>query len=449
MIEKGIKIEVEIKKIVFGGEGMGHYDGKVIFVPESIPGDILEIKIISSKKNYSRGLIEKIIKPSKYRINPICSFFNECGACDFMMIDYNMQLTYKKDMVKEVINSIAGIEDFEIHNTIASPQIYAYRNKIIQAFGKENGKVISGFYKKKTHDIIDNDNCNIQTEISNKILKKMKEKLTQNSISIYDEETKKGMLRNVMIRCSKNEEIMLVAVSNTEKIKKIEEVVLDICSEFENIKSAYISINTTGSNVVLGKKNIHIYGEKVIYENINSLRFMVSPLSFFQINTLQAEIMYDIALNYFENLENKIIVDAYSGTGTIGSIFSKKAKYVYCIESVREACEDAKENLKINNIENVSIINGKVEEKLIELLETGFKIDGIVFDPPRKGLEKIIIDKVNEVNIKEIVYISCNASSFARDAKLFKDYGYKLLKVQPVDMFPNTNHVEIIAKFMK
>jgi len=449
MLKKGDKIKLEIIKLVFGGEGLGYYDGRVVFVPESVPGDVVEVEIVSSKKNYSRGVVNNFITKSVYRKTPKCEYFKECGACDFMMIDYPMQLVYKKNMTEEVINSVGKVRDYILDDTIGAENTDRYRNKIIQAFGVENGKIVSGFYKKRTHDIVDNDNCIIQTDKSNKILKKMKEILAKNGISIYNEVSKKGTLRNVMIRKNENEEYMLVAISNSKNIKDLEKVILEICDDEKSIVSAYISINTSGSNFVLGKKNIHIFGKKYLTESINGLDFVISPLSFFQIHTRQAEKMYDLAVDYFDNINEKIVVDAYSGTGTIGMILSKKAKQVYCIEIVEAACKDAESGLKRNNIDNVEIINGKVEEELINLIEQGVKIDSIIFDPPRKGLDPKIISKVNEANIKEIVYISCNGSSFARDVNVFSSYGYKLIKATPIDMFPNTNHIEIVAKIQK
>ncbi|NLK63049.1 MAG: 23S rRNA (uracil(1939)-C(5))-methyltransferase RlmD [Fusobacteria bacterium] len=447
MLMKNNEINIKVEKIIFGGEGLGYFDDKVVFVPESVPGDELKVNIISSKKNYSRGIITEIIKSSKNRVIPKCHYFNECGACDFMMMNYNTQLAYKKEMVKEVVGSLASIFDYELYDTIASENIYHYRNKVIQAIGKENSKIISGFYKKRTHDIVDNDNCIIQPVIFNKIIKKIKENAYENSIIIYDEKSRKGSLRNVMLRINKIGEIMLVIVTNEKKYKKIQQLAMEICNSFKEIKSCYISINLTGSNVVLGKENIHIYGEKNIYENINGMTFLISPLSFFQVNTHQAEKMYNIAYSYINDLENKIVVDAYAGTGTIGAIFARKSKYVYSIELVKDACNDANRNIKINKLSNMKVINGSVDDKLIELLNNKNKVDVIIFDPPRKGLEIEIIDKISNLKIPELVYISCNPSSFARDAKLLCEKGYKLMKIQPIDMFPNTNHIEIISKF--
>ncbi len=449
MLKKGDIIKIEIEKIVFGGEGLAYHDGIVIFVPKSVPGDIVEVEIISLKKSYGRGIITNIIENSKNRIKPECDCFLECGACDFMMIDYKIQLKYKKDMLDDVLKNIGKLLNVVTDDCEPSEDMLRYRNKIIQAFGKKGEKIVSGFYKKRSHEIVENDNCIIQSVQSNKILKKMKEKLLKNSISIYNETNKKGILRNVMIRKNLNEEYMLVAVSNSKKIKNLKQLILELCNSEDCIKSAYISINTSGSNFVLGTDNIHIYGEKYLFEDIEGLRFAISPLSFFQINTKQAKRLYNKAINYLDNIEDKVIIDAYAGTGTIGMILSKRARQVYSIEITKSACEDAISALKLNKIDNVKVINGKVEEILLELIDDGVKVDAIVFDPPRKGLDKDIIDKVNEAGIKEIVYISCNGASFARDINLFSKYKYKVEKLCPVDMFPNTSHIEIVSKLVK
>ena len=253
-----------------------------------------------------------------------------------------------------------------------------------------------------------------------------------------------------MIRTNSNNEAMLVLIINSNKItENIKNLLFRLREKIEEIKSIYISLNSKKTNTVIGEKNIFIYGEESIKENLNGIEFHISPTSFFQINVKQAKRLYDIAINFFDNIDDKYIVDAYSGTGTIGMIMAKKAKKVYAIEIVKSASEDGEKTAKENGIENIEFINGSVEKELVNLINANKRIDTIIFDPPRKGLEASIIDKVAELNLKEVVYISCNPSTFARDVKLFSEKGYVLKKLQAVDMFPQTSHIETVALLSK
>lgn len=448
--EIGQKLEIEIEKIVFGGEGLGRVDGFTVFVPMSVPGDILEIEIISVKKTYARGLIKNIIKASPERIDSHKFTFEDFYGCDFAMLKYESQLKYKKLMVEEVMRKIAGLPDIEISDVLASEDVYNYRNKIIEPFSVYGNKIITGFFKRKSHEVFEVDENILNSKLGNRIIKELKEILNKNKISVYNEITHRGLLRNVMIRTNSNNEAMLVLIINSNKItENIKNLLFRLREKIEEIKSIYISLNSKKTNTVIGEKNIFIYGEESIKENLNGIEFHISPTSFFQINVKQAKRLYDIAINFFDNIDDKYIVDAYSGTGTIGMIMAKKAKKVYAIEIVKSASEDGEKTAKENGIENIEFINGAVEKELVNLINANKRIDTIIFDPPRKGLEVSIIDKVAELNLKEVVYISCNPSTFARDVKLFSEKGYVLKKLQAVDMFPQTSHIETVALLSK
>ena len=443
-------IQIKIDKIVFGGEGLGYYNGFAVFVPMSIPEDELEIEIISVKKTYARGLIKNIIKASPERIDSHKFTFEDFYGCDFAMLKYESQLKYKKLMVEEVMRKIAGLPDIEISDVLASEDVYNYRNKIIEPFSVYGNKIITGFFKRKSHEVFEVDENILNSKLGNRIIKELKEILNKNKISVYNEITHKGLLRNVMIRTNSNNEAMLVLIINSNKItENIKNLLFRLREKIEEIKSIYISLNSKKTNTVIGDKNIFIYGEKSIKENLNGIEFHISPTSFFQINVKQAKRLYDIAINFFDNIDDKYIVDAYSGTGTIGMIMAKKAKKVYAIEIVKSASEDGEKTAKENGIENIEFINGPVEKELVNLINANKRIDTIIFDPPRKGLEASIIDKVAELNLKEVVYISCNPSTFARDVKLFSEKGYVLKKLQAVDMFPQTSHIETVALLSK
>ena len=443
-------IQIKIDKIVFGGEGLGYYNGFAVFVPMSIPEDELEIEIISVKKTYARGLIKNIIKASPERIDSHKFTFEDFYGCDFAMLKYESQLKYKKLMVEEVMRKIAGLPDIEISDVLASEDVYNYRNKIIEPFSVYGNKIITGFFKRKSHEVFEVDENILNSKLGNRIIKELKEILNKNKISVYNEITHKGLLRNVMIRTNSNNEAMLVLIINSNKItENIKNLLFRLREKIEEIKSIYISLNSKKTNTVIGEKNIFIYGEESIKENLNGIEFHISPTSFFQINVKQAKRLYDIAINFFDNIDDKYIVDAYSGTGTIGMIMAKKAKKVYAIEIVKSASEDGEKTAKENGIENIEFINGPVEKELVNLINANKRIDTIIFDPPRKGLEASIIDKVAELNLKEVVYISCNPSTFARDVKLFSEKGYTLKKLQAVDMFPQTSHIECVGLIEK
>ena len=443
-------IQIKIDKIVFGGEGLGYYNGFAVFVPMSIPEDELEIEIISVKKTYARGLIKNIIKASPERIDSHKFTFEDFYGCDFAMLKYESQLKYKKLMVEEVMRKIAGLPDIEISDVLASEDVYNYRNKIIEPFSVYGNKIITGFFKRKSHEVFEVDENILNSKLGNRIIKELKEILNKNKISVYNEITHKGLLRNVMIRTNSNNEAMLVLIINSNKItENIKNLLFRLREKIEEIKSIYISLNSKKTNTVIGEKNIFIYGEESIKENLNGIEFHISPTSFFQINVKQAKRLYDIAINFFDNIDDKYIVDAYSGTGTIGMIMAKKAKKVYAIEIVKSASEDGEKTAKENGIENIEFINGAVEKELVNLINANKRIDTIIFDPPRKGLEASIIDKVAELNLKGVVYISCNPSTFARDVKLFSEKGYILKKLQAVDMFPQTSHIETVALLSK
>lgn len=449
MLEKNLIVELKVEKIVFGGEGLAFCDGGAVFIPDSLPGDIVKAKIISSKKTYARALIVEFVKKSEIRKEAICEHFEDCGACNLMMTDYENQLKLKKETLIEVLTKIGSLKDFEIDEIVKCEDNLNYRNKIIQPFASRDGKIVSGFYKKRTHDIIDNANCYIQPDISNKIFVKLKELIEELGIEIYNEKTNRGFLRNVMIRNNERNEYMLVLVINGKRNTQTEKITNKVIKEFPEIKSVYISINRKRTNIVLGDKNIKVYGKPYLNEEIEGIKFFIYPESFFQVNTKQAKIMYKKAIEMIDNIENKKIIDAYAGAGTITALLSKKAKFVYGIELNEQACVAAKDTFRINKIENVDFRQGKVEKEIFTLLDEKIKMDTVVFDPPRKGIPERVLRKISEAKIKEIIYISCNPSTFARDLKILNEEGYNLEKLTPVDMFPHTSHIELIAKLNK
>lgn len=452
MISVGDKVEIDIEKIIYGGEGLGYVNDFAVFVPMTVPGDRVEIEIISKKKSYARGLITKLINPGEERIETDKFSFEDFHGCDFGMLSYEAQLKYKTLLVEDVMKKIGGVTDVPVLPIIGAEKedIYNYRNKIIEpfAYGK-NKKIITGMFKRRSHEVFEVPENILSSKLGNKVINKAKEVLNRDKkISVYNEVEHRGILRHIMVRTNSKNEAMLVLVVNAKKINETLTKFLDeVFSSIEEIKSVYVSINTEITNFALGKENIHMFGEKFIRENIDGIEFNISPNSFFQINLNQTKKLYEIGISYFDDVENKFIVDAFAGTGTIGMILSKKARKIYSIEIVRPAVEDGKKTALENDIKNIEFIAGDVNKEIKKLIDKNKRIDSVIFDPPRKGIEEMTLKNLAEQKIEEIVYISCNPSTFARDSKILIEKGYELKKIQPVDMFPQTPHIEVVGKF--
>lgn len=452
MISVGDKVEIDIEKIIYGGEGLGYVNDFAVFVPMTVPGDRVEIEIISKKKSYARGLITKLINPGEERIETDKFSFEDFHGCDFGMLNYEAQLKYKTLLVEDVMKKIGGVTDVPLLPIIGAEKedIYNYRNKIIEpfAYGK-NKKIITGMFKRRSHEVFEVPENILSSKLGNKVINKAKEVLNRDKkISVYNEVEHRGILRHIMVRTNSKNEAMLVLVVNAKKINETLTKFLDeVFSSIEEIKSVYVSINTEITNFALGKENIHMFGEKFIRENIDGIEFNISPNSFFQINLNQTKKLYEIGISYFDDVENKFIVDAFAGTGTIGMILSKKARKIYSIEIVRPAVEDGKKTALENDIKNIEFIAGDVNKEIKKLIDKNKRIDSVIFDPPRKGIEEMTLKNLAEQKIEEIVYISCNPSTFARDSKILIEKGYELKKIQPVDMFPQTPHIEVVGKF--
>lgn len=450
-LQKGQIVEIKIEKIVYGGEGLGYYNGEfAMFVPMSVPGDILKVEIISLKKSYGRALIKEIITPGAERIKDLNHItFEDFQGCDFGMLDYTAQLKYKKEMVEDVVRRIGKNSDVLIEDTLESPIEKNYRNKVIEPFSFNGKEIITGFFKRKSHDVFQVEDNMLNSVLGNKIITELKNILNINKITVYDEKKHSGILRHVMVRTNSFNEAMLVLIINDKKVtEKIKSILKEVMDKFKEITSVYVSLNDRKTNVALGHKNLLIFGEKTIKEDIDNIHFNISPTSFFQINLDQTKRLYSLAISMFENIENKKIVDAYAGTGTIGMILSKKAKKVYSIEIVESAVKDGIQTAKENNINNVQFICGDVNKELGKLIKAE-KVDSIILDPPRKGIDEESLINISKVGIEEIVYISCNPSTFARDVEILEKEGYKLVKVKPVDMFPQTSHIEVVGRLVK
>ena len=463
--EVGQKLEIEIEKIVFGGEGLGRVDGFAVFVPMSVPGDKLEIDIISVKKSYARGLITRIIEPSKDRIEDLSKVsFEDFDGCDFGMLKYEKQLEYKDKMLEEVLTKIAEIdlENVQVGKIIGSDEKVNYRNKTAEPFFKKDGIIQTGFYSRKSHNVFLAKENLLKSEIAKMIIDKFLQKVnsfsgTKKEFKVFNEINNTGFLKQIMVRNNEKNEVMIIVIVNkNSQYNQLSKVLEEMYDENECIKSVYISVKTEQNNVILGK-NIHLFGSQYLEEEMEELKFKIYPNSFFQINKKQALKLYDTAIEFLNEEKNnknngkiyeKTVIDAFSGTGTIAMMLSKNIKKVIGIESVESSTLAAKLTSYENSIQNVEFVNGKVEKELPKILKRE-NIGAIVFDPPRRGIEEIALKSVIKNKIEKIVYISCNPATFARDVKILTENGYVLKKITPVDMFPQTAHIEVVGLLEK
>lgn len=463
--EVGQKLEIEIEKIVFGGEGLGRINGFAVFVPMSVPGDKLEIDIISVKKSYARGLITRIIEPSKDRIEDLSKVsFEDFDGCDFGMLKYEKQLEYKDKMLEEVLTKISGIdlENVQFGKIIGSDEKVNYRNKTAEPFFKKDGIIQTGFYSRKSHNVFLAKESLLKSEIAKMIIDKFLQKVnsfsgTKKEFKVFNEINNTGFLKQIMVRNNEKNEVMIIVIVNkNSQYNQLSKVLEEMYDENECIKSVYISVKTDQNNVILGK-NIHLFGSQYLEEEMERLKFKIYPNSFFQINKKQALKLYDTAIEFLNEEKNnknngkiyeKTVIDAFSGTGTIAMMLSKNIKKVIGIESVESSTLAAKLTSYENSIQNVEFANGKVEKELPKILKRE-NIRAIVFDPPRRGIEEIALKSVIKNKIEKIVYISCNPATFARDVKILTENGYVLKKITPVDMFPQTAHIEVVGLLEK
>ncbi|WFD10837.1 23S rRNA (uracil(1939)-C(5))-methyltransferase RlmD [Tepidibacter hydrothermalis] len=451
MLNKGKKYVVDIVDIGHTGVGIGKFEGFTVFVEGGVIQDKIEVKIIKSKKNYAEGKIVKVIEESPFRVDRICSDkLKSCGGCQVLHLDYQKQLDIKTNSVKETVKRIGKIEGVKVHDTIGMDNPVRYRNKAQFPIGKIGSESVLGFYKKKSHDIIPMDKCIIQHDINDKVIDVVKNYIDRNNVSVYNEKTHEGVLRHLVTKVGfKTKEVMVILVANDKKIPNVDDLVNDLKENIDGFKTLVLNVNTKKGNVILGRKNKVLYGDGIIQDYIEDLKFNISPLSFFQVNPIQTEVLYNKALEYANLSGDENVFDIYCGIGTISLFLAKKAKKVYGIEIVEDAIEDAKVNAKINNIENVEFYAGEAEVVVPALYEEGKVADVVVVDPPRKGCDERVLDTIVSMNPSKVVYVSCNPSTLARDLAYLDERGYKCEEIQPVDMFPHTMHVETVVRLCR
>ena len=447
MLSKNKEYIVDIVDIGQGGVGIGKYEGFTVFVDGGLVQDKIKVKITKSKKNYAVGDIVEIIEKSPFRVERKCSeSLRQCGGCQIQELDYQKQLDVKTNEVKQVISRIGKLDDVVIHDTLGMEHPFRYRNKAQFPIQKKDNMPVIGFYKKKSHDLISTDECIIQHEVNDKIIKIIKTYIRAYNVSIYDEKTHKGLLRHLVTKVGfTTGEVMIVLVANGKKLPYLKELASVLKENIPGFKTLVVNVNTQKTNVILGKENIVAYGDGMIRDYIGELVFEISPLSFFQVNPLQTEVLYNKALEYANLGENDTVFDIYCGIGTISLFLAQKAKKVYGIEIVEDAIKDAKRNAKINNMDNVEFYVGKAEEVVPKMYKEGKRANVVVVDPPRKGCDEKVLDTIVSMEPDRVVYVSCNPSTLARDLAYLNERGYKCHEIQHVDMFPHSVHVENVA----
>ncbi|MBU5226391.1 23S rRNA (uracil(1939)-C(5))-methyltransferase RlmD [Clostridium senegalense] len=450
-VEKNKEYIIKIENSGHQGEGVGKIDNFTVFVEGALKDETVKIKLIKINKNYGVGKLIEVLSSSESRTEPVCSTYKRCGGCNLQHSTYEAQLSFKTERVRDVIKRIGKLEDVKIHNTIGMENPYNYRNKVQLPVGKnKDGEVVVGFYAPRSHDIINMECCYIQDEVGDKVIKVVKEWIKKFNIETYDEKTNSGIVRHIMIRKGfKTEEVMVVIVTNGNSIPYLEELVSMLKDDIEGIDSIIQNINNKQTNVILGQKCKTLYGKDTITDFIGEFKFNISPLSFFQVNSIQTEVLYNKALEYADLQGDEIVFDAYCGTGTISLFLSQNAKKVYGVEIIPQAIQNAIKNAEENNVTNTEFIVGEAENEIPKLIEKGIKADVVVVDPPRKGCEESLLHSIAKMAPKKIVYVSCDPATLARDLNILQQLGYKTLEIQPVDMFPQTAHVETVVKLEK
>ncbi len=450
-MKKNDKIIVKIEDIGVSGEGIGKVEGYTLFVKDALIGDTVEAVITKPKKNYAYAKMLKIIESSPNRVEKKCPVARQCGGCQIQELSYEAQLDFKAKKVYGNLERIGGFSpdflDSVMEPICGMDEPFYYRNKAQFPIGTDKqGNIVTGFYAGRTHQIIPNMECALGVSVNQEILKVIVDFMNDNHISAYDEETQRGLVRHVLIRFGfKTGEIMVCLVVNGDKIPKSERLV-DKLVQIKGMTSITYSINRENTNVIMGKEIRTLWGQKFITDYIGNVKYQISPLSFFQVNPAQTEKLYGLALEYADLKGDETVWDLYCGIGTISLFLAQKAKKVYGVEIIPQAIDDARNNAKINGIENAEFFVGKAEEVLPEQYEKhGVYADVIVVDPPRKGCDETLLNTMVKMKPERIVYVSCDSATLARDLKYLCENGYEVKKVKPVDQFPMTVHVETVA----
>jgi len=446
MNAKNQVFEIEITGQTHEGLGVGRVDGMAVFVQGAIAGEKVVAKIIKVMKNYAVARIESFMERSPDRAEPFCPVYKRCGGCNLQHMTYERTLQFKRQVVIDNLERIGGLEGIQVEPVIGMETPKRYRNKAQYPVGMGKNGPIAGFFAPRSHEIIQAEECGIQHPSSDLAKNTVLEFIKADRIPVYDEITHKGLIRHVVVKVGfMTGEVMVILVSTGPNIPKKDKLVSLLKERIPGLASIVVNVNDKPGNVILGSKNITLYGKDTIEDKLGDLLFEISPLSFYQVNPEQTLVLYNKAVEYAGLTGEETVFDLYCGIGTISLFAAGKAKKVIGVESVPEAVEAARRNAERNRINNAEFYCGNAEEVVPELYRQGMQADVVIVDPPRKGCDEVLLKTLIDMAPQRIVYVSCNPSTLARDMKVLHGSGYEPQKVQPVDMFPWTNHVECVT----
>lgn len=449
-VKPGDRLTIEIDNQSHSGDGVGRVDGFTVFVPFSLPGERVKVKVGKVKKTYAHAQVEEWETTSPDRMEAPCPVFERCGGCQLQHLAYPAQLEMKRSQVANSFARIGGLEGVRVLPVRGMEQPWHYRNKAQVPFGKQHGETVAGFYASASHTIVPFSHCMIQQEANDHTIQAVKEAVAELGIPPYEEKSHRGLLRHVMVRTSRRTgDVMVVLVTNSRRLPHKRELIARLKESVPGLASVVQNIHMRRSNTVLGPENRVLWGQGWIEDAIGHVRFRISPHSFFQVNPEQTEILYEEVRRRAALSGNETVVDAYCGIGTIALYLARDAGRVLGVESVAQAVEDARINAKLNGIEHAAFETGAAEVVIPRWGEEGVKPDVIVVDPPRKGCAPELLEAVALMQPQRLIYVSCNPSTLARDAAILAEKGYLTDEVQPVDLFPHTHHVECVATFMR
>ncbi len=449
-VEKNKIYEMQIDALGSNGEGIGRIDGYTVFVEGALPGETIRVLIVKVKKNYGYGKLMEILEVSPERREPVCSVAKQCGGCQLQHLSYEAELAYKTREVKDVMERIGGIRGVEVKPALGMENPWRYRNKAQFPVGRGKDGCAIGFYAKRSHRIVDTEKCFLQNECNDEIIGIVRTFLNEFHIPLYDEEKHEGLVRHILTRIGRNSgEIMVCIVINGKKMPN-SDILVERLKAVEGVVSIVLNVNKEKTNVILGQKIITLWGKDTITDSIDGIEFEISPLSFYQVNPVQTEVLYGKAVELAGLKGDETVLDLYCGIGTISLFFARKAKKVFGVEIVPEAIADAKKNAARNGIANAEFAVGAAEEVIPRLYEEeGITADIVVVDPPRKGCDERLLETILQISPEKIVYVSCNPATWARDLVVLKEGGYELKEVQPVDQFSHSVHVEVVSLLQK
>lgn len=447
MLNKNDIHNIDIIDLSSEGSGVAKIDEFIIFIEGALPGDFCEIKILKVKKSYAFGKIQKIIKPSSHRVESKCPVFYKCGGCSLQHLEYDQQLIIKQKKVESCLKRIGHLSEINVKPTIGLETPYYYRNKVQYPVREINNDLKIGFYQKNSHNIVDFYSCLIQNPINEEIISIIKSHMAKYNITAYNEENHTGVVRHIFTRVGHiTKEIMVCIVvkgKDSNIIKNKDELIKSL-NKIPNMVSIVLNYNNDKTNVIMGEKVEVLFGKQYIIDYIDNIKFKISAKSFYQVNSIQTERLYNQIIKLLDIDNSHTVVDAYCGIGTISLFIAKYAKKVYGVEIVTDAISDAIENAKINNIDNAEFIVGKAEEVIPNRFGKD-TVDIVVLDPPRKGCHEDLLNAVLSINPEKIIYVSCEPSTLARDLKLLCQDNYNVTNVIPYDFFPQTMHVECVV----